>query len=154
MRFLDRFEEWAIIVLLGAMSVLVFVSTVTRYVFFYPITWGEEAARYMMVWLAYIGASAGLKRGSHLGVEALVTALPKSWRPFLDVLKYLVIIVFNVLVVILARQIMANQMATAQTSPALAIPIYYAYAAVPVGAFLMTLRSIQHIVLILRKKEA
>lgn len=153
MRFLDRFEEWAIIVLLSAMSVLVFVSTFTRYVFFYPITWGEEAARYMMVWLAYIGASAGLKRGSHLGVEAFVTVLPKSWRPFLNVLRYLIIIVFNALVVLLARQIMANQMLTGQTSPALAIPIYFAYAAVPVGAVLMTLRSIQHIVLILRKKE-
>ncbi len=146
MRFLDRFEEWAIIVLLGLMTILVFVSTMARYVFFFPITWGEEAARYMMVWLAYVGASAGLKKGSHLGVEAFVSALPKKWRPFLDALRYVIIIVFNVLVVILAAQIMRNQFDTGQTSPALEIPIYWAYAAIPFGACLMIVRSVQHLI--------
>jgi len=146
MRFLDRFEEWAIVVLLGLMTVLVFVSTMARYVFFYPITWGEEAARYMMVWLAYIGASAGLKRGSHLGVEAFVSALPKKWRPILDALRYVIIIAFNVLVVILAAQIMRNQFDTGQTSPALEIPIYWAYAAIPFGACLMIVRSVQQLI--------
>ena len=41
MRLLDRFEHYAIIVLLSAMSILVFVTTMARYVFFYPIPWGE-----------------------------------------------------------------------------------------------------------------
>ena len=42
MRFLDRFEEWAIIVLLGLMTVLVFVSTMALCVFL-PDYMGREA---------------------------------------------------------------------------------------------------------------
>ncbi|MGI6035212.1 MAG: TRAP transporter small permease [Limnochordia bacterium] len=146
MRFLDRFENYAIIVLLSLMTILVFIATMARYVFFFPITWGEEAARYMMVWLAYIGASAGLKRGSHLGVEVFVSSLPKKWHWALDALRYLIIIVFNVLVIILAAQILRNQKATGQISPALEIPIYYAYAAVPFGIGLMTIGAVQQLI--------
>ena len=40
MRLLDRFENYVIIILLSAMSILVFVTTMARYVFFYPIPWG------------------------------------------------------------------------------------------------------------------
>jgi len=150
---LDRFENYVIIILLSAMSILVFVTTMARYVFFYPIPWGEEAARYMMVWLAYIGASAGLKRGSHLGVEVFVQSLPKKWHWVLDVVRYLIIIVFNVLVVIFALQILRNQKATGQISPALEIPIYYAYAAVPFGIGLMTIRAVQKLIAVVATRN-
>lgn len=153
MRFLDRFENYAIIVLLSLMTILVFIATMARYVFFFPITWGEEAARYMMVWLAYIGASAGLKRGSHLGVEAFVSSLPRKWHWVLDALRYLIIILFNVLVIIFAAQILRNQKATGQISPALEIPIYFAYAAVPVGIGLMTIRAVQKLIEVIAARD-
>ncbi len=46
-----------------------------RYVLGRSPAWAEELARYMMVWLTFLGAAAVLRSGSHLTVTALVDHL-------------------------------------------------------------------------------
>ena len=59
------------------MVIVVFVATCVRYLTVMSLPWAEEVARYSMVWIAYVGASLGIKRNSHLGVEAVLLLLPK-----------------------------------------------------------------------------
>ena len=60
-------------------------------------------------------------------------------------LRYLIIILFNVLIAYYTFQIIQSQISTEQVSPSLRIPMWFAYGAVPVGAVLMAWRCIQMI---------
>lgn len=142
-RWLDNIEEYILLVLFPLMVTVVFVATCIRYLTVMSLPWAEEAARYSMVWIAYIGASLGIKRNSHLGVEAVLLLLPKGSRVFFDYFRYLVIILFNLLIAYYAFQIIQSQAATEQVSPSLRIPMWFAYGAIPVGSVLMAWRCVQ-----------
>ncbi len=128
------------------MVLTIFAATCVRYLSNSSITWAEELARYCMVWIGFVGASLGIKRNAHIGVAAFVSLLPNGARPYFDLLRAVVIILFNVLVAFFAYQIISSQIATEQVSPALRIPIWVAYAAIPVGMILMTIRCVQGLI--------
>ena len=144
-RWLDNIEEYILLVLFPLMVIVVFVATCVRYLTVMSLPWAEEVARYSMVWIAYIGASLGIKRNAHLGVEAALLLLPQGTRKYFDYLRYLIIILFNVLIAYYTFQIIQSQISTEQVSPSLRIPMWFAYGAVPVGAVLMAWRCIQMI---------
>jgi C4-dicarboxylate transporter DctQ subunit len=151
-RWLDNIEEYILLILFPLMVIIVFVATCVRYLTVMSLPWAEEVARYSMVWIAYIGASLGIKRNSHLGVEAVLLLLPKGSRIYFDYLRYLIIILFNVLIAYYTFQIVQSQISTEQVSPSLRIPMWFAYGAIPVGAILMAMRCIQMIALLNKRK--
>lgn len=142
-RLFDRIEEYILVVLFPLMVITVFVATCVRYLTTMSIPWAEELARYCMVWIGYIGASLGIKRNAHLGVEVLVMLLPRRAKAFFGYLRIAIIILFNILVAYYAWEIIESQIATEQVSPALRVPIWFAYGAIPVGMLLMTVRCLQ-----------
>jgi C4-dicarboxylate transporter DctQ subunit len=141
--FFNKIEEYILIVLVPVMVIIIFIATGIRYLTTSSLPWAEELARYSMVWIGYIGASLGMKRNAHIGVSAFVGVLPKRWRPYLDFLRFVLIVLFNLLIAFFALQIIKSQVATEQVSPALRIPIWVAYGAIPVGMVLMTVRAFQ-----------
>ena len=65
---------------LAAMVVLVFGNVVLRYVFNSGIAVSEEVARWLFVWLCFLGALVALKEGAHLGTDMLVSRLPVAGK--------------------------------------------------------------------------
>ncbi len=78
--FLNNFEEYTCIVLLGIMAVVVFIQVIFRFVVKASLPWSEETSRYLLVWITFLGASAGVKTGAHVGVEAVTLMLPYKLR--------------------------------------------------------------------------
>ena len=97
-RWLDNIEEYILLCLFPLMVIVVFMATCVRYLTVMSLPWAEEVARYSMVWIAYIGASLGIKRNAHLGVEAVLMLLPQGSRKDFDYLRYIIIIVVNSLI--------------------------------------------------------
>ena len=55
LRFLDEnIEKILCVVLLAAMSILIVVQVFFRYALNNSLSWTEELARYMFIWLIYI----------------------------------------------------------------------------------------------------
>jgi C4-dicarboxylate transporter DctQ subunit len=80
-RFVHTFEETAIAVLLGLMTVVTFTNVVLRYGFNTSVIWGLEVTLILFAWLVLLGISYGFKVTSHLGVDALTNLLqPKARR--------------------------------------------------------------------------
>ena len=142
-RILDKFEEYACFVLLMVMSFAILAQIVNRAFLGRPFPWGEELARYLMIWATFIGISAGVKMGSHIGVEALVALLPERMRLRFAVGTDVAILSFFVVMTFLSVQLVAGIKETGQLSPALRVPMWYAYMAIPVGFFLSCFRQIQ-----------
>lgn len=67
--------------LLLALLVLdVWLGVVARYLVPLPITFMEEAARYLMIWVALLAISSCIPRREHIGVQVLFERLPAPAR--------------------------------------------------------------------------
>lgn len=73
-------EDWVGLALLWAMGALVFAQFFTRYVLNDSVAWTEEVARYLLIVLVFVGSAGAVRRGTHIRVEALETALPLPAR--------------------------------------------------------------------------
>lgn len=65
---------------LAVMVLLVFGNVVLRYAFNSGIAVSEEVARWLFVWLCFMGAVVALKEGGHLGTDLLVSRLPVAGK--------------------------------------------------------------------------
>lgn len=93
MDFIDGIVKWICILLLGGMLVVAVLQVIARYVFPHPLSWTEELARYMMLWLIFLGASHIAKASSYIKVTFLVDKLPQTARVLLLVATKLIILV-------------------------------------------------------------
>ena len=71
-----RALRFFIVACLAMMVVLVFGNVVLRYAFNSGITVSEEVARWLFVWMTFVGAVLALRNHAHLGVDTLVSRLP------------------------------------------------------------------------------
>ena len=142
-RYLLAVNRWLVIALLAAMAIMVFANVVLRFLTDHSILWVEEASRYTMVWLTFIGAGPVLRYGGHIGIDTLQQGMPRSAQRIRAAITALLGIFFLVMMVIGIRYAMLTW---AQTTPVLEIPIGAIYLAMPVGFALM----IAHLALMAR----
>jgi TRAP-type C4-dicarboxylate transport system permease small subunit len=86
--------------MLAAMCVVVFMNVVLRYAFNSGLTWSEEAARYIMIYMVFLGAVGALKNNEHLGVDFLVRKLPRTAKRAMylltnSIILYMMYLVFD-----------------------------------------------------------
>jgi len=83
LRILNRVEEAAICILLVSTTLLVFIDVVMRFGFNAGFLWSQELTLHMSAWFVLLGASYGLKMGSHIGMDAFVKLFPSKGRKIL-----------------------------------------------------------------------
>lgn len=84
---LDKIEQILCTVLATVMAVSILIQVINRNTVQLPLVWCEELARYCMVWLIFVGISAGVKKGSHIGVDALVNILPAGVKRVVNIFR-------------------------------------------------------------------
>lgn len=140
---LDNIEEILITILLPLMVVVIFVGTTGRYTKLFILPWAEELARYLMIWVVFLGIGAGAKRNAHFVVEVLMILLPGGLKKYLRIFTSLFIAAFMAVLIYYAAILINRVMGMQQMSPSLGIPIWLVYLAIPVGCALMAVRTLQ-----------
>ena len=135
---LDRFEEIVGGAAFVAMTVMVFVNVVCRYLFNDPIPGSDELATPAFTWSTFLGASLGIKRQIHLGIEFVTRLFPPRVQALCGVLVSGLIGLFALLLLFYSWHIMRST--HLKLTPVLQWPYTIVYLAVPVGALLMLLR--------------
>jgi C4-dicarboxylate transporter, DctQ subunit len=144
--YLNHFEEYVGVISLLFTSLIVFVQVVLRYVFNYSLSWSEEAARYLIVWFVFIGSSIAVREKAHATMDALVTYLPEKGKRIFSILANTISILFCVVLIWSGIQIVSGVVEFGTVTPAIGLPMYLPYLAIPVGAALMLIRFLQLIV--------
>lgn len=121
-----------------AMTVMVFVNVVCRYVLNSPLPGSDELATLAFTWATFLGASLGIRRQLHLGIEFVTRLLPLRLQAFCGLLVSLIMAGFAGLLFAYSLKIMAT--AHLKLTPVLQWPYTWVYLAVPVGAMLMVIR--------------
>jgi TRAP-type transport system small permease protein len=133
-RLLLAVNRWIVIALLAAMAVMVFANVALRYLSGYSILWVEEASRYTMTWLTFMGAGLVLRYGGHIGIDTLQQLLPRRAAWIRGGVVALLALFFCTMIVVGVRYAMLTW---AQTTPVLEVPIGAVYLAMPAGFALM-----------------
>jgi len=97
----------AVLVLLEIVVLL--AGVVARYVFNAPLTWSDELASVLFLWLAMLGAVIALRRGEHMRLTTLVNRLPAVPRAWVELLARLVVITFVVEIIFPALEYFQDQ---------------------------------------------
>ena len=134
---LAKGEAVVIIAMVAVMTVAVFLQVLYRYVLTQPLHWSEELARYLFVWLSILGATLGLQKRGHFGLDFFFRMFPEQAKPCMGFLIHL--LMGAVVLVILVQGITLVQKTALQESPAMGISMSWAYACLPVGAALMVI---------------
>ena len=79
-RIVTNVEEGIVSLLLVVMTLVVFVEVVLRFGFNTGMIWADELVLHLSAWMVLLGASYGVKVGSHIGVDAVVRLLPSAVR--------------------------------------------------------------------------
>lgn len=73
-------DYWVMAILVVLMTVVVMIQVTTR-LLFVPITWGEEVAKWIMIWIVFGGLGYASKDGGLISVDYFVKKLkPKSQK--------------------------------------------------------------------------
>ena len=96
-RFMHSFEETAIAVLLGLMTLLTFTNVIFRYVFNSLIIWSLEVVLILFAWLVMFGVAYAFKVTAHLGVDAVTNLLPPTGRRIAALVAGAICILYAVL---------------------------------------------------------
>lgn len=129
-----------VVVVFATIVVVVFGQVVSRFLFNAPFSWSEELARYLQVWLIMLGSAACLRKGLHLTVDYAVHSLPHGIKRNLHLLSMAAILFFLGVVFVSGISLIAATLN--QRTPALQMPIWGVYLAIPVGSLLMLLESV------------
>ena len=130
--------------LVVAEIVILFAGVVSRYVFNKPLTWSDELASVLFLWLAMLGAVIALRRGEHMRLTTFVNALSPERRAWVDTLGALIVIVFVLLILPAAYEYGVDQWMI--VTPALEIHDALRVAAIGVGALLMMVIAIARLI--------
>ena len=96
-KLIDSLEETIIALLLGVMTLITFANVIARYFFNDNILWALEATVFLFAWLVLLGASYGVKKSIHNGVDVLVNALPLKIRQIALLFSVFACLAFSIL---------------------------------------------------------
>ena len=133
---------WFSFVAMMVMLVTIFAQVITRYGFGYTPEWSEELARYLFVYVVFLGSALIMGESGHLAVEFL----PNHFKGTVigKLLKLLSLACGYLFIGILMTQgAKMTQVMTFQESPGLEISMSYIYAVIPISGSLMLLYLIR-----------
>jgi TRAP-type C4-dicarboxylate transport system permease small subunit len=138
--FFRKFEENIAACFMGALLLVLFLQVFTRYVLNDPLSWTEEAARYIYVYIVFLGASAAISDRSHVGIDVFAKMLPCAAQWVAALLINLIIVV--VLLNLVWWGWIAARRQWNLPLVVLEIPYTWVYIIIPVTAALMTVRTL------------
>ena len=150
LKFLDRLVAWALagvraicIVLASALFLIIVLAVILRYGFDQSVSWTEEVPRYLLIWISFLGAAAGVARREHVGFDVLFNALPEPLRRWVGAFIGALILGFGWIVfrygIVFVQDFGPDLMET--------IPYtnYWYYTAMPISGALLMLFALRYI---------
>ena len=142
-KIFDNLEGYFCVGALAAMSVVVFIQVVCRFVLKSSLPWSEEVSRYLLVWVSFLGGAYGVRQGAHIGVEAFMLLFPKKIQQVVAIFVTIASMLLCAVILKYGIDIVSTQLSKMQVSPAMRMPMGYMYAAIPIGMVFFIIRYFQ-----------
>lgn len=117
------------------MTLLTCWQVFTRYILGNPSSWSEELVSYLFAWMALFGASLVVGERGHMNIPILVEKAGPSWRKWLSIFAEVVAALFAGVILVYGG-IQITNLAMAQMTSSLGIPIGVFYVVLPLSGIL------------------
>ena len=124
-----------------AMFLVVVLGVAFRYGVGSSLSWYDEFAEFVLVWLTMYGSVLALARGQHIGFETFVEMLPGGVRRVTEVISTLCILAFSAIMLVSGWALIRAM----ETETAVSIPevrMVWIYSVLPITGGLMVLVSL------------
>ena len=139
-QFLSKLATYVGVALLISMFGVTIFGILNRYVLVRPVFWTAELTRYMMFYMVTIACGIVFRENKHPALLIVLDKMPdkirRRWSFIIDVL------IFASYVVVIKEGFAMAVDALIMRTPALRIPFFYVYMALPIGGILMAFQII------------
>lgn len=119
---------------------IIFLNVIMRHFFNNSMVWVEEFTRYIMMWVAFIGASLAVKNNMHVSMDALFNVFSDRVKRVVCIFIYSIAGLTTLGLIFLGIGYASSLVKTHQVSIALDwFPMWIVYVCVPIGCLFMTL---------------
>lgn len=127
------------VILLIAIVATISVSVFTRFVIFYPLNFADALAKYLMMWMAFLGSGLAIKEGEHIVVNMFVEKLGSKGKRTMLLITNVVVSAF-LIVVIYYGYLYALSGKGSHDPFVFGISMMIPYLSVPIGACYMLIQ--------------
>ncbi len=145
-KLLQKIDLWIGFITMTLMTLVIVIQVIFRFAG-HPLSWPEEVARWMMIWISFAGASYSFRNGGLIQVDFFVKKLfPPVMQKWITILGYLIMGgMFGYIMVSAFRYILMTR-EKGLTYPMTQLPTMYIILALVVGGFLVVLFCIGRII--------
>jgi C4-dicarboxylate transporter DctQ subunit len=128
---------------LAAAALVAVAAVILRYLFGYIIFWSEEAVIYLILLSVFVGAVITLRHDEHVKVDLLPIMLKGRAKLTVQVLATVLLLVYLAALGGFGWLMLFEPAARNTVTPALKLPLWVIYLALPLGLTLMFLRALE-----------
>lgn len=140
--------KYILIIMTVLMFIIVGTNVFSRYILNSSLGWADELARFLFIWISFLGAVLAYQANEHIGLNYVVEKLPSGRIKELVLLSADLLVLIVIFFLVKYGWIVANS--ATNVSPALYIPMKTVYMIVPVSSVLMLLINVNKIISRLR----
>jgi len=147
LRYIDQINKillWILGIFSAIMTAVLSVQVISRTFLGHSIAWSEELARFLMIYIVFIGAALALRKQQLIAIELIAEKVSLNTRRIMKTISNMIGIVF--FCTMFVQGIVVVLRVHTQVSAAIQIPMSYVYAALPIGAVLLTMNAIAVII--------
>ena len=142
----DHFEEYLLVVLMVAEVVVVFAQVVTRYVFHMPLAWSEELARYMFIWLVWIGAAYATKLRKNIIIDVVASKFKGNVKLISEIINFVLFVALMLFMLWTTSTVMMQVYESNSMGTGTHLPMWIVWLSLPLSMALNLLRYTQNFV--------
>jgi len=136
--FVERLTIVPCVILGGGMATVVMMGVIARYLIQNPMPWTEEVSRFLMIWVALLGASIAMRQRAHLGLLYFVSMFPVVVQRLVKLFNDWLIMVF--LYILTSYGLKMVEAAKVQIEPSTGITMNYPLLCVPISGLLIMIQ--------------
>ncbi len=136
----NRWIEYLLFGMGFTMALMVAAQVFFRYALNHSLFWSEEAARFLLVWLTFLGATVAYRRKAHPGVDVLYARMPPFLQKTTTILIHTVSILLSGVMILYGCQF--AWFVRMQISPALNLPKWIVFGIIPVSGSIFLIHAI------------
>lgn len=130
---------------LGILTILIFIQVICRYLFHNSLSWSEEVARYLEVWIVFLCGAYALGHGQHVAMDLVITRVQPKVAALIEKIHSCTFVFFSIFMLIYSIQFMITEKTQCMASLSW-VPKNVVYLALPISAVCMLIYSLSLLV--------
>lgn len=139
-RSINHWVEYMLFALGITMALIVANQVFFRYVLNQSLFWSEELARYLLVWLTFLGATVAYRRKVHPGIDVLFARMPPAMQKATAVLTHFASMTLFAVMILYGYQF--AYFVRLQISPALYLPKWIILSIIPLSGMILMIHGV------------